>query len=247
MDCRTARLLLDFARPQALELQADDAGALQNHLDRCPDCHGLARGERQLDEHLGKAVRQVEIPAGLRDQLLSRLEAERGDWHRRRFAHAARLTVVAAAAALLLGWAGWHWIVNRRPPPINPAQMVENFNERAIEEKRTQAEEALKRMGVDTPLPQLNYNLLLTCSPTLGELPGYPDQRVPLLVFVQNHHRAWVYVIAAHQVPNNVPSPLGEGTYKLDIVTTEGEAYKFLVIHDGDSLEWLRPPEPAAT
>src|SRR5262249_14246403 len=91
MDCKTARLLLDFARPQARELEPDEAGALETHLDRCADCHDLARGERRLDEHLGKVMRQVEVPAGLRDQLLVRLESNRGDWYRRRFAHTMRL------------------------------------------------------------------------------------------------------------------------------------------------------------
>ncbi len=245
MDCRTARLLLDFARPQAPELQADDAGALQNHLDRCPDCHNLARGERQLDEHLGKAMRQVEVPAGLRDQLLSRLEAERGDWNRRRFARAARLTLAAAAAALLLGWAGWHWLLNRQPAPIDPAHMVGSVNEYVTTDKGRQAEDTLKRMGVETPLPSLNYNLL-ACPPTLAELPGYPDRTVPLMLFVQNHHRAWVYVVAARQVPEDIPPLLGEGTFKLEVLPVEGDAYKFLVIHDGDDLRWLRPPEPDA-
>jgi hypothetical protein len=244
MDCRTARLLLDFARPQAPELQADDAGALQNHLDHCPNCHNLERSERQLDEQFGKAMRQVEVPAGLREQLLSRLEVERGDWHRRRFAHAARLTLAAAAAALLLGWAGWHWIINRRPA-IDPAQMVECFNEDITKEKRTQAEETLKRLGVETPLPNLKYNLLVS-PPTLAELPGYPDQRVPLLLFVQNHHRAWVYVVAARQVPEHMPPLFGEGTYKLEVLPAEGDAYKFLVIYDGDDLEWLLAPGPIA-
>src|SRR6185437_4010371 len=89
MDCKTARLLLDFVRPQAPELPAEEDGVLQNHLDHCPDCHSLARGERQLDERLGKAMLQVEVPAGLREHLLARLEVERGDWYRRRFARAA--------------------------------------------------------------------------------------------------------------------------------------------------------------
>jgi hypothetical protein len=245
MDCRTARLLLDFARPQASELQADEAGALQNHLDRCPDCHGLARGERQLDEHLGKAMRQVEIPPGLREQLLSRLEAERGDWHRRRFAHAARLVLAAAAAALLLGWGGWHWVLNRRPAPIDPGQLVGHFNEEATTDKGMRAEQTLKKLGVEAPLPPLNYNLL-ACPPTLAELPGYPERTVPLMLFVQNHHRAWVYVVAARQVPQDVPPLFGEGTYKLDVLFAEGDAYKFLVIHDGDDLDWLRAPAPPA-
>ncbi len=112
MDCNTARLLLDFARPRPRELEAEEAGALEGHLDRCSECHGLADGQRRLDERLGQAMRQVEVPAGLHEQLLARLESERGEWHRRRFAHTARIAV-AAAAVLVLGWAGWHWMLER--------------------------------------------------------------------------------------------------------------------------------------
>src|SRR5436190_1808375 len=32
MDCKTARLLLDFARPHAPEVETDDAAALDRHL-----------------------------------------------------------------------------------------------------------------------------------------------------------------------------------------------------------------------
>jgi len=246
MDCKTARLLLDFARPQAHELQAEEAGALQSHLDHCPDCHGLARGERQFDEQFSKAMRQVEVPAGLRDRLLSRLEVQRGDWYRRRFAHAARLTIAAAAAVFLLGWAGW-WVINRLPASIDPSRVIGTVNARAIEPKRAQAEETLKRMGVETPLsPNLNYNLLVG-PPGMTELPGYPGRRVPFLLFGQNHRYACVYLVAANQVPADVPAFLGEGTYKLEVLpANDGETYRFLIVHDGDNLDWLHPPEPPA-
>jgi hypothetical protein len=245
MDCKTVRLLLDFVRPQAHELPAEEHSALQSHLDHCPDCHGLARGERLLDEQLGKAMRQVEVPAGLRDQVLARLEVERGDWHRRRFARAARLTVAAAAAVFLLSWAAWYGVINHSPAPIDPGHVVSVVNDASLEPKRAWAEETLKRLGVETALsPNLNYNLLIG-PPGMTELPGYPGRHVAFLMFERNHQRACVYLVAENQVPADTPAFTGEGTYKLEILpANDGETYRFLVVHDGDNLDWLRPPAP---
>ncbi len=247
MDCKTARLLLNFARPQARELQAEEAGALEGHLDRCPDCHGLARGERHLNECLGKAMRQVEVPAGLRDQLLARLDSERGDWHRRRFAQGARMAA-AAAAVLLLGWAAAHWLIHRAQPSIDLEQVAGVVNNAAAEDPRIKLEAALKRMGVDTPLsPQLNYNLLIA-PPSLAELPGYPSQHVAMLVFSQNGRHATVYLVSANQLPDGAAISVGGATYKVDALPAAGgDPYTFLVVHDGDNLDWLRPSEPPAT
>ena len=65
MDCRTARHLLDYARPRVPELDRPDQEALDGHLAVCPECDALARAERQFDEHLGQAVRDVPVPQGL--------------------------------------------------------------------------------------------------------------------------------------------------------------------------------------
>ena len=59
LDCRTARRLLDFARPGGYDLVDEDRSALERHLANCSDCDAAARGGRQLDEHLGRAVRDV--------------------------------------------------------------------------------------------------------------------------------------------------------------------------------------------
>jgi hypothetical protein len=244
MDCKTARLLLDFARPQARELEAEEAGALEGHLDQCSDCHGLARGERELDATLGKAMRQVEVPVGLRDQLLHRLEAQRGDWQRQRFAHRIRIAAAALAASLLLSWGVWHWIIDRPRPQIDPNAVAEAVNDSAAEDARVKLEEALKRMGVDTPLsPHLNYNLLIA-PPGLAELPGYPTQKVAMLVFSRNGRHATVYVVATEQLPSDVSQSVGGATYKVEVLAAEGERYTFLVVHDGENLDWLRPHDP---
>src|SRR5947199_10073810 len=106
MDCKTARLLLDFDRPGAADLERADADALEGHLAGCPQCDALAHSERQLDATLGRAMRQVEVPDGLRAQLLARLEAERGAWYRRWYGHGFR-ALAAAAAVLVLLWVRW--------------------------------------------------------------------------------------------------------------------------------------------
>jgi hypothetical protein len=241
MDCKTARLLLDFARPQARELEAEEATDLERHLDHCPDCHSRASTERQLDACLGKAMRQVDVPAGLREQLLTRLETAHGDWHRQRFAYAARLCA-AAAAVLLLSWAGWYWVREHLVAPIDTQQVANAVSNDATEDPRIRTEKALKDLGFETALsPYLDYRLLAS-PPALTELPGYPGRKVPMLVFVRNGRVATVYLI-----PKGGPELTEGSSFKAELLPSEGERYRFLVIHDGDNLNWLRPPElPAA-
>src|SRR5947209_14835473 len=101
MDCKTARLLLDFARPQACEVEPEDSQLLAGHLAQCTDCDRAARAGRQVDGWLGQAMRQVEVPAGLEEQILARLEVQRGDRARRRLAHGLRVAAAVAAAVLI--------------------------------------------------------------------------------------------------------------------------------------------------
>src|SRR5690242_15755148 len=114
MDCRTARLLLDYARPAPAELPGGDAAALEGHLTACPECEALARAERQADDRLGRAVRDVPVPDGLRDRLLARLGAERRRWYPRRLTWGGG-TLAGAAAALLLAFGLWRY--------FHPAQL----------------------------------------------------------------------------------------------------------------------------
>src|SRR5438067_12236471 len=96
MDCKTARLLLDFARPRAPEVEPDDADALDRHLADCPACAALAGDERRLDDALGRAMRQVAVPDRLRQQVLNRLEADRAEWYRRWYGHGLRAVLAAS-------------------------------------------------------------------------------------------------------------------------------------------------------
>ncbi len=245
MDCRTARLLLDFARPEARELEAEEAAELERHLDHCPDCHSQAHNERQLDDRLGKAMRQVEIPVDLREKVLARLESARGDWHRQRFAHIARWSV-AAAALLMLSWSSWYWVREHFIAPIDTQRVADAASSDATEDPRARTERALKELGVHTPLsPYLDYSLL-ACPPALAELPGHPGRKVPMLVFARNGRLARVYLIAEKAIPKNAQEFAGGGSFKAELLPSEGEPYRFLVVHDGDNLNWLRPAEQPA-
>src|SRR5262245_42642943 len=104
MDCKTARSLLDFARPQSAELHASEADALDSHLNACPECDAVFRQERHIDAHIGRAVRAVPEPPGLRQLILDKLSRERRAKLRRLVLQGGG---IAAAAAVLLVAASW--------------------------------------------------------------------------------------------------------------------------------------------
>jgi hypothetical protein len=97
MDCRTARLLVPFARPGVTELERADLAALKQHLADCPDCRLEVEAERTLDAVLSRAMRAVPVPASLRDRLLAKL----GEQRRRVYARWAVRGLTAAAGLLL--------------------------------------------------------------------------------------------------------------------------------------------------
>jgi hypothetical protein len=242
MDCKTARLLLDFGRPGASELERPDAAALEGHLAGCPQCDVLVHSERQFDAALGRAMRQVEVPDGLRTQLLDRLEAERGAWYRRWYGHGFR-ALAAAAALLLMAWGWWYWHADQARP-VQPESVVEAFN--LSRTNRDDVQASLKTLGVATELPrELNYAYLLTAG--VAELPGHPGTKVAKLVFVHNERVAVVYILPGRQFDvQGAASDFSGYAFKLK-VGGAGDPYPYLVLYNGESADWLKVPGPAAT
>jgi hypothetical protein len=233
MDCNHARLLLKFVRPDGTELEASEAEALQDHLSQCADCGALAGDERRLDEAFAQAMRQVPVPGGLRERILSRLTARRQKMLKR---------WLAAAAALLLlvgGLAGWTLWQPR--PYVNvdePAPYLIAARSPAT------VEEAFEKMGVVMTAPtQFDYALLESF-----ELADFQGRKVPKLLFVAPKdqlvaHVAHVYVLSERQF-NTEDTPASTGYRdRHQIRVFPGPGFVYLVIYTGGSLDPFLIPE----
>src|SRR5438552_1926713 len=112
MDCNHARLLLIFSRKRS-ELEATEAEALDGHLKICPQCAGLAESERNLDEVVGSAMRDVPMPAGLQGRLLAGLDRARSIRNWKKGLSAAGL---AAGFLLAVGLTWFFWLGAKTTP-----------------------------------------------------------------------------------------------------------------------------------
>jgi hypothetical protein len=71
MDCQTARELLELLDPD----REDRAAHAREHVARCPECAALLASRSRFDERVARAMREVELPVGLRERLSEVLNA----------------------------------------------------------------------------------------------------------------------------------------------------------------------------
>jgi hypothetical protein len=235
MDCRTARLLLHFARPLPSELPAGEAHALEAHLTGCPECEALALAERQFDARLGEVMRQVPVPDGLRERILGRLTTERGDRRRVWVGWTARAAAVAALVVIgvIIGvaWRGQH------PPELDLAALLQERCYRSLDYDGVRdAFQEQYQLKTATPTA-FNYGYLKVFG--LAECQG---RRVPCLFFAHNKTEAWVYVVNKHQF-DLAALPDGEaensGGYHAAVMRADDPDHAFVIIYAGDSLKPL--------
>lgn len=74
MNCQTARATLELFRPD--ESDPAMAGEAEHHVRHCADCQQSVRAQREFDVRVGRMCRDVPVPAGLRDRLLTSLAAD---------------------------------------------------------------------------------------------------------------------------------------------------------------------------
>jgi hypothetical protein len=241
MDCKNARLLLEFARPGGSELEEADSEALQRHLAECPECAAVAHDERRADEHLGRAMRAVPVPAGLRERVLKRLSVERDAWYRRWLVR----WVAAAAVLLAAGWLGYYYWFGQLPV-IDGNLAHWQANKRAFSAK--EVEEAFHQdfdVTMKAP-PDFNYHLLRSYG--MGNFQGH---QVPQLLFIApgaNDHQpplAMVYVLSGRQFDlertskNGIAFSSGSQRVKLDDFGVRG--YLYVVVYTEGSWNIFRP------
>ncbi len=217
MECQEVRQLLAFFERKSEEFDAVERDALQKHLDACPDCAALSAQERGMDQAIGTAMRDVPIPAGLKQQVLQRVARERGGKPWKRWAAA------AAVAAALLTAIGGGWLAFSHKPEF------------ALEERNVWTKEDvqsyLHEHGCIAPAPsKVRYDLLRKVDIVI--LQGQP---VPRLSFSGNNgESATLFIVDKRR-------------FNVDKISNDGSVHKhedgrFLyLIHPGNDLAWLRP------
>jgi hypothetical protein len=242
MDCKTARLLFDFVRPRAGELDAAELAAFEQHLAGCPECDSLSRAERGVEFAMGKAMRAVEVPAGLRDRLMERLDRERGDVYLRWFGHAGR---IAAAAAVVIAavWGVYAWNQAHRPR-VDMVQAEEDVHN-SIAAPPTEEFLAgyFRGEGYRGGIPGLNYRLLADYG-----MHNFQGRQVPQLLFVnpQTGSYAKVRLLSAGQF--NLADALfgyqSAGGYNVNLTLwSDPSGCAAEVEYTGSSPDWIRREE----
>ena len=125
MDCNTARLFIPCRQPGSRDLDGPEAADLDTHLAQCHECHTLATTHDRLDQHLGKAMRAVEVPIGLRASILEHLASQP---RRKPRWVAYTLRGLAAAAAVLLLLTGWYVFHEPKRRMLDAENIFVSFN-----------------------------------------------------------------------------------------------------------------------
>jgi hypothetical protein len=243
MDCRTARQLLDFARPLVPEVGPRDAEALQEHLAGCADCGGLAQAERRIDYHLGQAMRAVPVPEGLDGRLLGRLDAERREASRRRWLR--RLAVGGAAAACLVVAVGGALWFRSRPPVLEVGPLAGPAEDISLGPSAERVRASFQRYwGIDTfPPARFDYRQLSDYDVVLVQ-----GRRVPKIVFRRDQSQAWVYVVEDGMFDlRELAADTGGGSVsaRTQVLPGDRAGFRYVVVYTGDSLDPFLNKGPA--
>lgn len=244
MDCTSARLLLQHRTVTGLDLDELEREELDAHLTACPLCRAQAADDARFDDHLGRAVRAVPVPAGLRERLLAAVAPARPArrW-RKPLAWGA-----GAAAAACLALVACAWYFGRGPlrQPIAPNEVQMAYIAAAARDVDAVNDE-LRALGARRCAPTwANYNYL-TGAPALAVLPGYRAEKVkvPQLVFTRGNQKALVYALSDKLYKVEDFEAHGPYEYNLHLEWSESGSYGYLILYTGRDWEWLKRPEPA--
>jgi len=246
MDCRTARHLLDFNRPHAPELDRTDQQLLDGHLAVCPDCDALARAERQLDDRLGEAVRDVPVPQGLHERIVQRLHQEREGWYRTQLGRGLRV-FAAAAAVFLVAWFGLSaWRQHHLPRPSDD-ELAQSFNPMTPPDRRD-AEHWFGRNVVETNGPS-DFNYQYLC-PVFG-FAHFRGEKVPCMTFLRPSDDgerpravAYVHILSRRQFDlgglSELSKPYSPPRFKVEVRKPTAE-YAYVIVYSGNLNDLLAP------
>ncbi len=114
MDCQEARQLLEVCRPGGPELNDGELAEAVAHLEDCSACLAAFRAQERADERIGRALRQVPVPPGLRDRVRAELAAASKQLAAR--SGRRRWLPLLGAAAATVAFMLWLWPTWSEPP-----------------------------------------------------------------------------------------------------------------------------------
>jgi len=245
MDCDNARLYLPYLTPGGKDLDGAEADELRAHLEQCSACNALAMNARRLDQHLGRAMRAVEVPVGMKPRILERLGGDRGGFKRRL---RQRISWVAAvAASLLVTFLAYGYWTRQRLKDIDPAYLVQSASVGGHNQE--EANKALVRLGAQKLAPNYNYAYLFG-EPALAEPPGHEGRKVPQFTFIRQPvtltqarkepEVAIVYAFPKGQYDVGRPGPADSNyRYKVAVRTQDDPTCDYLILYNGKDYNWL--------
>jgi hypothetical protein len=220
---------MPFARPPA-ELPAEERAVVERHLAECPLCRDAARREQQFDAAVSRAMRSVEVPAGLREQIGTGLAQQRGRTLQRR-----TLAVVALAASVLVALSfplGW-WSSHKT---IDLDQIITDEDTRFVIShgtSREMVEQYFKGRGVRAEYPtDFDYRMLTNID--VVNLNGID---VAMLEFTNGpNNRARIYILPRRdfRVAKNAPEALVGSNATVEVVEFSRDYY-FVIVYFGEA------------
>jgi hypothetical protein len=191
MDCRTARTLLPYTALPG-ELGDDERAEFDAHVVGCSSCTAAAGAERSFDEAIGRAIRAVPVPPGLRGDIATRLAVDRGHVWRRQMVRA-----TAAAAALLVVTLGLGWWASQKSE-VSSADLARQMDDElqfVVNGRPDGVEEYFRSQGMKVKLPP-DFDPALLTNVDFVEFHGH---RAARLDYQHNEFRARVYVLSKRQ------------------------------------------------
>lgn len=245
MQCDDARRLLPFVRPGTGELDESERTALDTHLSGCPECSQHYRTESEAETAIGRAVRDVLVPADLRHRLERTLDAARYAWWRFRLLGAAAViftTLLVAGAT------------NRMTRPtldayaIAEATYEQMGHWRTADDARLVADDWLRQQDqrLSAP-PDFDYTKLAFVGRTdFGGL-----MSVPTLTLVRGDFTARVHFVRAAAfkgLGDVAEQPIDRGQCTVSVRRyDELPGWLVIVVTGGGPVDWfLRKIDPAA-
>lgn len=224
MNCHDIQLLLAFVDRKTEELDETERAIVQQHLNQCPACAEAAQADRRVDETFGALMRDVAVPAGLKQKVLGKLDHPRAGlpWK----------SGLALAAAIAIALSAWLYFAEQ----TRPAVTLEDIAFYAIDGnlEADAAERELANRGVTVKVPRTLFDYAYLQNIDVIEFKG---RRVAKLTFsrVESSQPATASVLILSREQFNLKElSAGHQPVNSRVLVHDEDGFASLVFYRGD-------------